>query len=73
MSALEPAPSRTVWALRLAILLTGLAMIMALTLLIKETAYIFAGFMILGPLLLGAGVVLLGWMIWTELRAKQVL
>lgn len=73
MSAPNPAPQRTFSALRLSILLTGLAMILALALLIKETAYVFAGFMILGPALLGLAVVLLGWVIWSELRAKQVL
>ena len=73
MSGRNPAPQRIFSALRLSILLTGLAMILALVLLIKETAYIFAGFMILGPALLGLAVVLLGWVIWSELRAKQVL
>ena len=73
MSASDPAPQRTLSALRLSILLTGLAMILALALLVKETAYVFAGFMILGPALLGLAVVLLGRVIWSELRAKQVL
>jgi hypothetical protein len=59
--------------LRLAVLLTGLAVVLAFALLIKETAYLFAAFMILGPLLLLVAVVLLASVIFTELRAKQVL
>jgi hypothetical protein len=58
---------------RVAILLTALAVAMALALLFKETAYLFAAFMMLGPLLLLAAVVLLAWTILGELRAKQVL
>jgi hypothetical protein len=68
-----PTASRALGALRLAIVLTAIAMLFALVLLIKETAYIFAGFMFVGPVLLGVAVLLLGWVIWSELRAKQVL
>jgi len=69
-----PNPARrAMFRLRLAVLLTALAVVMAIALLIKETAYLFAGFMILGPLLLFVAVVLLGWNIFAELRAKQVL
>ena len=59
--------------LRLAVLLTGLAVVLAFALLIKETAYLFSIFMILGPLLLLVAVLLLVSVIFTELRAKQVL
>jgi hypothetical protein len=59
--------------IRLAVLLTALAVVLALALLIKETAYLFAAFMILGPTLLLVAAVLLGWNIFAELRAKKVL
>ena len=59
--------------LRLAVLLTGLAVVLAFALLIKETAYLFSAFMLLGPLLLLIAVILLASVIFTELRAKQVL
>jgi hypothetical protein len=59
--------------LRLAVLLTALAVVLAFALLVKETALLFAGFMIVGPLLLLIAVVLLGSVIFTELRAKHVL
>jgi hypothetical protein len=59
--------------LRLAILLTGLAVVLALALLIKETAYVFSVFMFLGPVLLLIAVLLLGFVIFKELRAKQVI
>ena len=39
----------------------------------KETAYLFTAFMFLGPPLLLAAVVLLGWNILEELREKKVL
>jgi hypothetical protein len=66
-------PVKKMFAMRLAILLTGLALILALALLIQETAYVFSAFMFLGPLLLLAAVVLLGLAIFAELRAKQVI
>jgi hypothetical protein len=59
--------------LRLAILLTALAVVLAVTLLIKETAYVFSAFMFLGPLLLLVAFLLLGFVIFKELRAKQVI
>jgi hypothetical protein len=59
--------------LRLAVLLTALAVVLAIALLIKETAYLFTAFMVLGPALLLVAVVLLGWNILGELRAKNVL
>ena len=59
--------------LRLAILLTALALVLSIALLIKETAYLFTVFMILGPALLLLAMVFLVWNILTELRAKKVL
>jgi glucose-6-phosphate-specific signal transduction histidine kinase len=59
--------------LRLAILLTALAVVLSIALLIKETAYLFTVFMILGPALLLLAMVFLVWNILTELRAKKVL
>ena len=59
--------------LRLAVLLAALAVVLAIALLIKETAYLFASFMILGPVLLLLAVLLLAWNILAELRAKKVL
>ena len=64
---------RAMFRLRLAVLLTALAVVLSIALLIKETAYLFAAFMILGPTLLLAAVVLLGWNILQELRARKVL
>jgi hypothetical protein len=64
---------KTMLRLRLAVLLTALAVVLAIALLIKETAYLFSAFMILGPALLLAAVALLGWNILAELRAKKVL
>ena len=58
---------------RLAILLTALAVALGLALLIKETAYLFSLFMLFGPLLLLAAAGLLVWTILEELRSKQVL
>lgn len=59
--------------LRLAIMLTGLAVTLALALLIKETAYVFSVFMFVGPVLLLVAILLLGYVIFTELRSKQVI
>lgn len=64
---------RALFRLRIAVLLTALAVVLAMALLIKETAYLFSAFMILGPLLLLVAVVLLSWNIFTELREKRVL
>ena len=69
----DPNSPKAILRLRLAVLLTALAVVLSITLLIKETAYIFAAFMILGPLLLLLAVLLLGWNILAELRAKKVL
>lgn len=65
--------NRGLWALRLALLLAGLAIALALVLLIKETAYTFVLFMFVGPPLLLAAALALGWVIYTELRTKNVL
>ena len=64
---------RSAQALRLALLLAGLAIALALSLLIKETAYTFVLFMFVGPPLLFVAALALGWLIYTELRAKSVL
>jgi predicted membrane channel-forming protein YqfA (hemolysin III family) len=69
----DPNSPKAILRLRLAVLLTALSVVLAITLLIKETAYVFSIFMILGPLLLLVAVVLLGWNILAELRAKKVL
>jgi hypothetical protein len=58
---------------RLAIVFTAVALVLGATLLIKETADIFTAFMFLGPTLLLAAIVLLGWTILEELREKRVL
>jgi len=73
MSKRATDPRRGTLRLRLAILLTALALAMAIALLIEETAYVFAAFMVLGPVLLLVAVVLLTSVIIGELRAKQVL
>ena len=59
--------------LRLAVACTMVAVLLAVALLIKETAYVFSAFMILGPALLLVAMVLLVWTILEELRAKRVL
>ena len=59
--------------LKLAILFTIVAVALGAALLIKETAIVFTAFMFLGPVLLLAAIVLLGWTILDELREKQVL
>lgn len=66
-------PPRAPWRLRLAVVFTLIAVILSFALLIKETAYLFTFFMFLGPALLLASVVLLGWSILEELREKRVL
>ena len=58
---------------RLAIVFTAVALVLGAALLIKETAIIFSTFMFLGPTLLFAAIVLLGWTILEELREKRVL
>ena len=60
-------------AIRLAILATALAVVLGLTLLIEETPYVFTVFMVLGPLLLAVGFVLLGMVIFRELRSREIL
>ena len=64
---------RAVLRLRVAAVFTLIAVILAFALLIKETAYLFTTFMFLGPTLLLAAVVLLGWNVLEELREKKVL
>jgi hypothetical protein len=64
---------RTDWRLRLAVISTLVAVLLAFALLLKETAYLFTAFMFLGPALLLAAMVLLGWSILEELRSKKVL
>ena len=64
---------RADWRLRLALISTLIAVVLAFALLLKETAYLFTAFMFLGPTLLLAAVVLLGWSILEELRSKKVL
>jgi hypothetical protein len=64
---------RAVLRLRLAAIFTLIAVILSFALLIKETAYLFTTFMFLGPVLLVAAVMLLGWNILQELREKKVL
>jgi len=61
-----------VW-IRVAITLTAVALVLALMLLYKETPYVFTAFMFLGPLLLAAAFVLLGWVIFQELKSGKVL
>jgi len=69
----EAEPRPDVKLIRLAILVTALAVVLGLTLLIKETAYLFTGFMVVGPALLGLGAILLVVVILRELRARKVL
>lgn len=66
-------PITRLHVLRLAIVLTAVTIVLALSLLIKETAYVFSAFMFLGPVLLLAAVLLLGYVIFSELRDKQVI
>jgi len=64
---------RAVLRLRVAAIFTLIAVMLSFALLIKETAYLFTTFMFLGPTLLLAAVVLLGWNVLEELREKKVL
>ena len=59
--------------LRIAVACTAVAVLLAIALLIKETAYVFSAFMILGPALLLVAMVLLVWTILDELREKRVI
>ena len=59
--------------LTIALVCTALSLLLAIVLLIKETAYTFVAFMFLGPVLLLLAVAGLGWVIFQELRAKRVL
>jgi hypothetical protein len=74
MSEPEPDPqAKGRGILTIALVFTALSLLLAIVLLIKETAYTFVAFMFLGPVILllaGAG---LGWVIFQELRAKRVL
>jgi hypothetical protein len=69
----SPAERAAVRRLRVAAVFTLIAVILSFALLIKETAYLFTTFMFLGPTLLAAAVVLLGWNVLEELREKKVL
>jgi uncharacterized membrane protein YqjE len=74
MSGPEPDPQATGRRiLTVALALTALSLLLAIVLLIKETAYTFVVFMFLGPVLLLLAVAGLGWVIFQELRAKKVL
>ena len=73
MSETRNDASREMFRLRLSMLLTALAVVLALTLLIRATPYMFTLFMFVGPALLAAAAVLLVWNILEELRAKKVL
>ena len=66
-------PQRGLRALQLSLLLAGLAILLGLILLIKETAYTFVLFMFAGPPLLLVAAATLGWVIYKELRARRVL
>jgi hypothetical protein len=59
--------------LRWAVACTGVAVLLSMALLIKETAYLFTAFMFLGPGLLLVAMVLLVWTILDELKSKRVL
>ena len=72
-AAPSPSPEREIKAVRLAIIVTAIAVILGLALLIKETPYIFTAFMVLGPLLLGIAFLLMIWVIVGELRAGKIL
>jgi hypothetical protein len=64
---------KTVKALRISAIATIIALILAIILLIKETAYTFVVFMFLGPPLILVAAVALGWVILRELKSKSVL
>jgi hypothetical protein len=59
--------------IRWALFATAIALCLAFVLLLRETAYTFVLFMFVGPPLLAVGALLLGVVIWRELRAKEVL
>ena len=64
---------RPLLAIRLSIVATGIAVILGICLLFKETPYVFSAFMMLGPLLLAIAFVLMGFVILGELKANKVL
>ena len=64
---------REMRALKLALLLSTIAVLLALPLLFKETAINFVVFMFLGPVLLLVAALALGWVILRDLRSKKVL
>jgi len=70
---MTPVSDRSMKRLRLAVICTTIAVVLAIVLLIKETAYVFSAFMILGPALLLVAMVLLVWTILEELKEKRVL
>ena len=59
--------------LTVALVFTTISILLAIVLLIKETAITFVTFMFLGPVLLLLAVAGLGWVIFPELRAKKSL
>lgn len=69
----EVIPEKGRRALRIALVATVVAVLLALLLLIRETAYTFVLFMFVGPPLLFLAALSLGWVILRELRAKKVL
>jgi len=64
---------RAAKALRIAAIATIIALVLSITLLIKETAYTFVVFMFLGPPLILVAAIALGWVILKELKTKNVL
>jgi hypothetical protein len=64
---------RPLLAIRVSILATGIAVVLGICLLFKETPYVFSAFMMLGPLLLGLAFVLMAWVILAELKSQKVL
>lgn len=68
-----PEERKTRRALELALILTAVAVVLAIPLLIKENAYNFVIFTFLAPPLLVVAALALGWVIFQELRHKKVL
>lgn len=73
MSETPNDPKKTLLPIRLAVLMTTVALVLSLALLFKETPYVFTAFMVLGPLLIAVAFLLLSWVIVQELRARKVL
>jgi hypothetical protein len=70
---MSPVSDRGMTRLRLAVACTTVAVVLAMVLLIKETAYVFTAFMFLGPALLLVAMILLVWTILEELKEKRVI